>query len=304
MNLTGIILIVIAGLLFPGVIGIVKAKVVGRKGPGILQPTLDMIRLFRKGSVYSSASSFIFQIAPIIYFATIFCSLLFLPFFNKKGLLSFDGDFIVFAYMLALGKFMMILAALDTGSSFSGMGANREALYSMIVEPAFFILLGSLALISNHISFYSLYNDLHFGSNLALLVAIVGAYLLIQIAMVENSRIPVDDPRTHLELTMIHEVMVLDYSGFDLGLIQFANGIKFAIYGALVANFLFASFIPLYIQIPGFITVEFVVAVAVGFLESFRARNKMAKNPQWIVSLSAIAVLVFIAVLILIGKFV
>lgn len=304
MNLTGIFLIIASGLIFPGIIGKVKAKIVGRKGPGFFQPVRDIIRLFRKGSVYSVTTSFIFKIAPLIYFASILSCLLVIPFFNQKGLFSFEGDFIVFIYIMALGKFMMIIAAMDTGSGFEGMGANREALFSMIVEPAFFILTGSLALFSDHISFYSLYSTLHFGSNLSLLVAVFGAYLLVQIAMVENSRVPVDDPHTHLELTMIHEVMVLDYSGFELALIQSANYLKFAVYGALIANFILPSGYPLYLQITCFLIVEFVFAFTVGLLESFRARNKMNKNAQWILSLSAIAILLFIAVLILIGKFI
>jgi formate hydrogenlyase subunit 4 len=302
MIFTSAILILISALFFPGIIGKVKAKIVGRKGPGFFQPIHDLIRLFRKGSVYSTTTSYIFRLSPLVYFATIFISLFFLPFFNQKAMFTFEGDFIVFAYILALGRFMMIIAALDTGSGFEGMGANREALFSMIVEPAFFILMGSLALINDHISFYELFTSLHFGSSISFLVVLIGAYLLIQIAMVENSRVPVDDPKTHLELTMIHEVMILDYSGFDLAIIQSANLLKFAVYGAIISNFVLPAFIPFYMLVLGFMFVEIAFAVVVGLLESFRARNKMNKNPQWIISLSAIAVLVFIAVLILINK--
>ncbi len=120
--------------------------------------------------------------------------------------------------------------------------------------------------------------------------------------MVENSRLPVDDPKTHLELTMVHEVMVLDYSGFDLGLIQLANGIKFTIYGALIFNFVLPMQNYFAAQLVIFFIVEFLFAISVGVLESFRARNKMAKNPQWILSLSALAVVGFLAVLIITGK--
>jgi formate hydrogenlyase subunit 4 len=302
MILIGAILILVSGLIFPGIIGKIKAKVVGRKGPGFFQPVFDIIRLFKKGSVYSTTTSYIFRLAPLVYFATILTSVLFIPFFDHKGLFSFEGDFVVFAYLIGLGRFLMIIAALDTGSGFEGMGANREALYSLLVEPAFFILMGSLALMTDQISFYDLYSNLHFGSNLSILVILIAVYVLVQIAMVENSRIPVDDPKTHLELTMIHEVMVLDYSGFDLAIIQLTNLLKFSVYGALIANFVIPANIPLVIQITCFLAVEILFAIIVGLLESFRARNKMNKNPQWIISLSAVAVLVFIAVLILIGK--
>jgi formate hydrogenlyase subunit 4 len=129
----------------------------GRKGPGILQPMKDIIRLWRKGSVYSSSTSLIFQIAPSIYLASVLAAILMIPFGINRGIISFEGDFVMFAYILALGKFFMIISALDTGSSFEGMGASREALFSMLIEPAFFILIGSFALFTGYISFHSIF---------------------------------------------------------------------------------------------------------------------------------------------------
>lgn len=137
MNTLGFVLAIVSSLLIPGIISITKAKMSGRKGPGIFQPLFDVARLIRKGSVYSSTTSVIFQIGPVIYFASIVVALLFVPFGQYKGLLSFDADFVFFAYLLGIGKFMMIISAMDTGSGFEGMGANREALYSMLVEPVF-----------------------------------------------------------------------------------------------------------------------------------------------------------------------
>ncbi|MEA3505725.1 MAG: NADH-quinone oxidoreductase subunit H [Bacteroidota bacterium] len=299
-----VILIALISLFFPGIISKTKAKIVGRKGPVVLQVFYDNVRLLKKGSVYSRTTSFVFQIAPIIYFATIFVAMFFIPFGNYKAVFSFDGDFVVFAYLLAVGKFFMIIAAMDTGSGFEGMGANREAYYSFLVEPAFFIIMASLALLTSHTSFYDLFNGLHFESELSYLIAILSVYIFLYIAMVENSRLPVDDPKTHLELTMVHEVMVLDYSGFDLALIQFANGLKFVIYGALIFNFVLPVQIPFVFQILFFIAIQVVFAVVVALLESFKARNKMMKNPQWIISLSALAVIAFISVLIVTGKFI
>ncbi|MEE1347369.1 MAG: NADH-quinone oxidoreductase subunit H, partial [Bacteroidales bacterium] len=124
---------------------------------------------------------------------------------------------------LSLGKFFNISAALDTGSSFEGMGASREALFSMLVEPAFFLLIGSLGLLTGHTSFASIFGMFHLGSSVSYAFAIISAFVLLMICMIENSRMPVDDPKTHLELTMIHEVMILDNSGFDLGLIMQAT---------------------------------------------------------------------------------
>ncbi len=296
------LVIILVSLVFPGLIALTKARIAGRKGASVLQPFSDNIRLFRKGNVFSTTTSWIFQIAPVIYFSTIFMALLFIPIGKQPAIFSFEGDFVLFAYLLAFGKFMMIAAAMDTGSGFEGMGANREAFYSLLVEPAFFIVIASMALLTNHTSFYDLFNNLHIESQLSYLIAILSVYIFLWIAMVENSRLPVDDPKTHLELTMVHEVMVLDFSGFDLALIQLANGLKFAIYGALIFNFVLPMQDYFAAQLVFFFMVEFIFAISVGALESFRARNKMAKNAQWIISLTALAILGFLSVLIITGK--
>jgi formate hydrogenlyase subunit 4 len=299
-----IVLIVLISLFFPGVISKVKAKIGARKGPKIIQVLFDNIRLLKKGSVYSVTTSAVFKIAPLVYFATIALGLFFIPFGNYKAILSFDCDFVLFSYALAMGKFFMIAAAMDTGSGFEGMGANREAYYSMLVEPAFFVVIASLALFTGNTSFYDLFTNFTLDSTLSYFVAALFIYIFLWIAMVENSRMPVDDPKTHLELTMVHEVMVLDFSGFDLGLIQLSNGLKFTIYGALMFNIISPVELAIGWQFLIFIVLEFVLAIAVGLIESFRARNKMMKNPQWIISLSALAIVAFFTALIITGKFI
>ncbi len=236
-----IILILFFSLFFPGIILRTKSIASGRKGPVIMQPVKDVIRLFKKGSVYSDTTSIIFRIAPAIYFSSVLMACLVVPFGSNRGVISFDGDFIFFAYILALGKFFSIISAMDTGSSFEGMGASREALYSMFAEPAFFILIGSFALLTGHTSFFDIFSTLHLGSSITYTLGGLAAGVLVLIAMIENSRMPLDDPKTHLELTMIHEVMVLDNSGFDLGLILTAGYLKFAMYGAIIADFFIGS---------------------------------------------------------------
>jgi len=296
-------LIVIASLFFMGIIIRTKSIASGRKGPGIFQPMKDIWRQWKKGAVYSKTTSFVFQIAPSIYFASVLMAILVIPFGQYKGIISFDGDFVFFAYVLALGKFFSIIAAMDTGSSFEGMGASREALYSMLVEPAFFILMGSFALFTGHSSFYDIFTSLHFGSYVSYALGVLSTFVLIIIAMVENSRMPFDDPKTHLELTMIHEVMILDNSGFDLGLILYATNLKFAMYGALIANF-FTGDLPIYFTIPIFFVVQIIFAVIVGILESFVARFRMGHNAQFIFTLTSIALMIFFSVLMVIGKFI
>lgn len=298
-----VLLVLIASLFFTGIVVRTKSIASGRKGPGILQPIRDVIRLYRKGSVYSETTSFIFQIAPTIYFATVVMAMLLVPFGKSQGVLSFSGDFIFFSYVLALGKFFSIIAAMDTGSSFEGMGASREALYSMFAEPAFFILMGSLALLSGHTSFQEIFAFLHIGSQISYALAALATFVLLMIAMIESSRMPIDDPKTHLELTMIHEVMILDNSGFDLGLILTAGYIKFAVYGALIVN-LFIGIVPFQYAIPAFFAIQFVVAVSIGLIESFMARFRMSHNPQFIVVLTSVSLLIFFGVLLILQKFI
>ena len=226
-----------------------------------------------------------------------------IPFGATKGIVSFDGDFIFFAYILALGKFFSIIAAMDTGSSFEGMGASREALYSMFVEPAFFILIGSFALLTGNTSFYKIFSSLHLGSSITYTLGGLASFVLIMISMIENSRMPVDDPKTHLELTMIHEVMILDNSGFDLGLIHATGFLKFAMYGAIIADF-FIGGMSLIGAIPLFLMIQLVYGIVVGLIESFMARFRMNHNPQFILALSSVSFLIFLGVLLVLEKFV
>jgi formate hydrogenlyase subunit 4 len=286
-----------------GIIVRTKSLASGRKGPGIMQPMKDFIRLWRKGSVTSTTSSFIFQLAPTVYIASVLMAIFMIPHASQPGIISFDGDFVMFAYVLALGKFLMIISALDTGSSFEGMGASRESLFSMLVEPAFFIIMGSFALFTGHTSFFDIFSTLNFGNHISYLIGILATFVLVLIAMIENSRMPVDDPKTHLELTMIHEVMILDNSGFDLGVILYTTSLKFAMYGALIAN-LFIGALPLPISVLLFFFIQFAFAVTVGLIESFMARFRMSHNPQFIFILTSVSLLIFFGVLLVLGKFI
>jgi len=296
------ILIIVASIFFTGIIIRTKSITSGRKGPGILQPMKDIFRLFKKGAVYSKTTSFIFQIAPSIYFGSVIMAILVIPFGQYKGIISFDGDFVFFAYILGTGKFFSIISALDTGSSFEGMGASREALFSMFAEPAFFILMGSLALLTGHTSFQQIFASLHFGSYISYVLGVLATFVLVMVSLVENSRMPFDDPKTHLELTMVHEVMILDNSGFDLGMILYATNLKFAMYGALIANLFMGSF-PLYLTIPIFFGIQVLYAISVGILESFMARFRMNHNALYILALSSVSLLIFLGVLLVLGQF-
>lgn len=297
-----LILILTASLFFSGIVIRTKSIFSGRKGPGVFQPLKDLLRLLRKQAVYSESSSFIFRVAPSIYFASVVTAIMLIPFGDLPGLISFNGDFVFFAYVLALGKFFMIISAMDTGSSLEGMGASREALFSMLAEPAFFILMGSFALYSGHTSFYGIFHTLQFESWISYALGTLATFVFIIIAMIENSRMPVDDPKTHLELTMVHEVMVLDNSGIDLALIQHTTNLKFAMYGALIANIFISPGIALYFSIPLFVAIQILFAAVAGTIESFMARFRMNHNSQFILSLTSISILIFLGVLLMLGR--
>jgi formate hydrogenlyase subunit 4 len=262
----------------------------------------DIIRAMRTGSVFSHTTSMIFRLAPTVYFSGLIMAVLFVPFGTIKGILSFQGDFVFFAYALALGKFFMIIGSLDTGSSFEGMGASREALYSMLAEPAFFILMGSFAMLTGHTSFADIFATLHAGSYMSYGLGALASFVFVTIALIENSRMPVDDPKTHLELTMIHEVMVLDNSGFDLGLILYSANLKFAMYGAIIANLFMTPGAHWYFSITVYAMVQIAFAVIIGIVESFAARFRMNHNPQFILMFTSISLLIFLGVLLVIGK--
>ncbi len=301
--MVGMIILLLIALVFPGIILRTKSVLSGRKGPGLFQPLRDWWVLMRKGRVVSNSTSMIFQIAPSIQLAATMVVLLVVPVANQPAVLGFEGDFVFFAYVLAVGRFCMILAALDAGSSFEGMGANREALFGLLVEPAFFILLGTFAMLTGYTSFTELFTSFRVdGSPFVFIFGLIACYLLVQIAMIETSRMPLDDPKTHLELTMIHEVMILDYSGFDKALIHLGTAIKSVVFGSLIANALLSFEPGLGWQLILFVLIQVVFAIIIGISESFRARNKMFRNAQYILTLSAISLLAFVVVLIITHK--
>jgi formate hydrogenlyase subunit 4 len=200
--------------LLAGIINKVKARLSGRFGPTVWQPYYELLRLTRKETVYSACAGFISRVAPVLVWCTIAFAALLLP-LGRPAAVSFPGDIILFAYLLALGRFFQILAALDVASSFEGMGASREARFAVFAEPIFFFTIGSLAIVTRRYSLDTVFAEISWRDPLLFVFVSVGVLSLFFLVSAECSRMPVDDPNTHLELTMIHEVMILDASGFD-----------------------------------------------------------------------------------------
>jgi len=292
-RLLGLFVLLAASLFFTGLAARIKARWAGRQGPPLLQEVRDLRKLLGKGEVIGRTTSFIFRLNPPIQVAAMLFAALLVPVPGQRALLSFSGDFVLFAYALGLANFSAICAALDTGSSFEGMGASREASFLTLVEPAFFILLGSLALVTGQTSFSEILSRLDYGTGAAILVKALCVISLFLMLLVEGSRGPVDDPTTHLELTMIHEVMILDYSGPDLAFVVYAAGLKMVLIAALIANLLVPSNIGFGFGALAFAAALAVIAAGVGLVESFMARIRMSHVPQFIFLLPALALTVF-----------
>lgn len=233
-----IILLFLAPLL-NGIIRKIKAFVQHRKGAPVLQLYYDLFKLFKKDAVVSNSSSWIFKAAPYIYFVSVLIAALFIPSIPHLFSFHFIGDAILAVYLLAAGRFFLSLSGLDTGSTFGGMGASREMMISSLFEPSLIVALFTFGLnpAVQSTSLKAIYNgsaNLGFGIVSPEYILLAGSMLIIVLA--ETARIPVDDPATHLELTMVHEAMILEYSGRYLGLIQYASSIKQLLLINLIAN--------------------------------------------------------------------
>ncbi len=274
-----------------GVIARTKAWFAGRRGPPLLQPYHDMVRLLRKGAVYSHTTTWIFSAGPIISLAALLAAGLIVPLASNRAPLGFVGDVVAFAYLLALGRFLTMAAALDTGSSFEGMGASREATLSALAEPTLFLILVVLCLPAGSPSFEGAWNAVSWASpGLARAPLLAAAVALFAVILAENSRIPVDDPNTHLELTMIHEVMVLDHGGPDLGLNLYGAAIKLFLFGSLLIH----ALVPfpagdLWRGLAILLAGQLALAVLIGVVESTMARLRLVRVPQFLIGAFAVA---------------
>jgi formate hydrogenlyase subunit 4 len=299
MKITAWILPIMAWLLAPLMIGIinrVKALFAGRQGVPLFQLYFDIFKLLRKSSVYSRTTTGVTRITPAIVLGTMLTASAIIPWGTFSAPLSFSGDIILLAYLLGLARFMTVLAALDTGSSFEGMGASREVYFGTLTEPSIFLGMLTLVFLSGQIGISDIFANIDRG------IGIFGFAPLLLIAfswgialLTENSRIPVDDPNTHLELTMIHEVMILDYSGPDFGYMIYAASLKLWIFSALLVNLLIPyQVINTWFQAPFFLFAMVLVAVAVGVVESVMARLRFQRIPKLLIGSGALGAIALI----------
>ena len=283
-------LLVVAPLV-PGLAAKTKALLTGRRGMPLLQLYWDLSKLLRKGAVYSTTGTWLFRAAPVAVVVTALSAATVVPLDGRQAVVSFTGDLVLFAGLLALGRFALVLAGLDTGSSFEGMGASREVTFAAFVEPALFLCFAALALATGDFSLSGM-----LGRPLAAAwpaaapsLAMISVSLFL-VLLAEGSRVPVDDPATHLELTMIHEVVVLDHSGPDLALILYGGALKLALFGALFVDVLAPrSPLPVAAAIGLLVLGLLAVGVLIGVVESMMARLRMARVPQFLIAGSVLA---------------
>lgn len=279
-------------ILMVGLVNRTKALWAGRKGPRLMQLGWDLLRLLRKQPVFSVVATPLFRVgAWVVLAASVFAAMI-APILGSITPLEFGHDFIFFAYTLALARIFLMLSAMDVGSSFEGMGAAREASFTAFVEPALFMLVGAAGVLTGHSSFAGLIGHLHQAESFRWLAAPAVAVLFV-LLQAEASRVPVDDPLTHLELTMVHEVMVLDHSGPELAAMQYAAALKLTIYAGLIAALL-NPFDPLGAPLAcifASLSIMAGVAVAVGCVESLVARLRMSLVPRYLMLASAVAAL-------------
>lgn len=292
MKLLNFIILLFVPFLMMGIIKKTKTFWAGKKGPSVFQPLYDFIRLMKKDFVISKTTSVVFRIAPIITFSTVLFAGLFVPLASGSALINIPAGLIVFAYTLALGKFASLISAMDTGSSFEGMGASREACFSTIVEPAFFIVIASIMALTGNYTFSALSNIISSAGSYGVLIIIFSIVVLFIMMLTEASRVPVDDPATHLELTMIHEVMILDNSGSDLALFSWANSIKLLLLSSLIANMIIPSTVEGWLAVLLYLLIMFIISIIIGTVESGMARIRMSHVFEFIFIMSSISLVV------------
>jgi formate hydrogenlyase subunit 4 len=268
-----------------GIITKTKAMFAGRVGPPILQPYYDLAKLLRKDSVFSQTTTWVFRAGPVVGVVTALLAAALVPIGHGEAIIAFEGDFLVLAYLLGLSRFFTMAAALDTGSAFEGMGAAREATFACLAEPAFILGLLGVARATESISLSGF-----FGAEVAKVWAEYGptfvlvAAGLFVVMLAENCRIPVDDPNTHLELTMIHEVMVLDHGGPALGFILYGSAVKLFVFAAMLIRLIIPVSHPAWAVWLALACGIVAVSIAIGVVESVMARLRLTHVPAFLLA--------------------
>jgi formate hydrogenlyase subunit 4 len=302
INLLQLLLLLLAAPLLRGVISKLKARIQKRQGASVWRPYSDLWKLLHKEELVPPTASAVFRAAPVIGFAAIVVAAAFLPLLQTAALFSLEGDMFLFVYLLAIGRFAVSLGSLDGGSAFGGMGSSREALVAALAEAPLFLVLTALAILARSSSLSGIAawttRQNFFDVSTVHILAFVA---LAIVAVAETGRVPVDNPTTHLELTMIHEAMVLEYSGPALALIEWSQAIKLHLVAALMIG-LFAPWGMALAAGPAALAISFALycvklvclALVLSLVESSVAKMRMYVVPDFLRVASALALLAVI----------
>ena len=291
--LSSFLLSLILAPLLPGIVNKVKAFFAGRRGPNLFQLYFDLAKLLRKEGVFSATAGGFLQVAPPVSLGCLLLAALLLPHGLVRSPLGFGGDAVLFFYLLGMARFITVLGALDTGSSFEGMGASREMQFSALAEGAIFGVIGFIAVFTGRAGFTMLPAD---GGGewwsvhaVSLLLAAAAFFVVL---MAENCRVPFDYPERHLELTVIHEAMILDYGGPDLALILYGASLKLWMYAMVLMMLVLPwSICGTWLGMGCTLGGVLLTAVVVGAVESSMARYRFLKVPRMLVGALAVALL-------------
>jgi len=282
-----------------GIIRKTKARLQNRIGPPLLQPLFDLSKLFRKGETISSTMCGMFRLSSVTVLADILILAWLIPWLSFKPWAP-QADIFMIVYLFAFARMFALLAALDAGSAFGAFSASREATLSLLVEPAILLALVALGIFSGSSDLRVVFSPSQHQTFIGAGIWIAAGLAIVFSSLVELSRMPVDDPTTHLELTMVHEAMILEASGRNLALIEFAHALKMSIFLGLAAQCLLRAlpqfgFLNAYVQGAANVGVLFALAFFVGFLESLTVKLQWRKVPEfvaYILSMSLMAALI------------
>jgi formate hydrogenlyase subunit 4 len=307
LNILQAILIILGAPLVRGIVARCKAHLQRRTGASIWRPYSDLAKLFRKEDLVPPTASVVFRAVPFALFGTTICVAAFVPLLHPSALIASRGDFVLFVYLLAMGRFFLSLGAFDGGSAFGGMGASREALVSSLAEAPFLLSFVAIAILASHANIagmvaWTLQQDFFNASA----VHILAFTSLAMVVIAETGRMPVDNPTTHLELTMIHEAMILEYSGTRLALIEWASAIKLHAMLALLVALFFpwgmasgASVGAIFVALVLYCAKIGVLMVVLAVIESGMAKLRMYLVPDFLGVASAVSALAVIFTMLL-----
>jgi formate hydrogenlyase subunit 4 len=293
------VVLLLTAPLVPGLAAKTRSLLTGRRGAPVWQLYADLWKLLRRGTVYSDTATAIFRLVPVVLAVTTVLAAALVPLDGRRSLIGFSGDAVAFVYLLALGRLLLVLGAFDTGSSFGGMGASREVTLASLVEPGLFISLAALVVATHRLTLTGMLGaELWSQPQLVAPTVLLLAGSIFVLMLAECARVPVDDPATHLELTMIHEVMVLDHSGPDLALILYSGALKLGLFAALLVVLVVRrTSVPAWLASLELLGGLLVVGMAIGVVEGSTARLRLPKVPLYVAGGAALACFGLILVL-------